>query len=287
MGRYDWFNYTPTTPIATKGGIKSKAKGGVNWWSKRWYDFMETFNLGARLARGKSYARKGQVIDVEIEPGIVRGRVQGSRSTPYTVTIRFEPIAQKGWERIVDRLRAQLLFSAQLMAGEVPQELEDFFQAEGASLFPQLKRKADMHCDCPDSSNPCKHIAALFYVLGDAFDGDPFLLLQLRGMPREELISLIGAGAAHEPTPEVEEDLFETEPLPIDESFYNGAPLPEDFMGPVPRGDLNAPLLRRLGNLPFWRGDEPLFESLQEAYREAARRGRFLAFGEQLEDVKN
>jgi uncharacterized Zn finger protein len=287
MGRYDWYSwrdYTPTTPIATKGGIKSKAKGGVNWWSKRWYDFMETFNLGARLARGKSYARKGQVIDVKIEAGLVQGRVQGSRSTPYTVTIHFEPISREGWERIVDRLRAQLLFSAQLMAGEVPQELEDFFQAEGASLFPQLKRRADMHCNCPDSSNPCKHIAALFYVLGDAFDGDPFLLLQLRGMPREELVALLGAGTAQESPPETGEDLFETEPLPLDESFYKGASLAEDsFIGPLPRGDLNAPLLRRLGNLPFWRGSEPLLESLQEIYKETARRGRSVAFGEKLE----
>jgi uncharacterized Zn finger protein len=283
MGRYDWYDYTPTTPIATKGGIKSKAKGGVNWWSKRWYDFMETFNLGARLARGKSYARKGQVIDVKIESGLVQGRVQGSMRTPYTVTVHFEPISRQGWERIVDRLRAQLLFSAQLMAGEVPQELEDFFQAEGASLFPQLKRRGDMHCNCPDSSNPCKHIAALFYVLGDAFDGDPFLLLQLRGMPREELVALLGAGTAPSAEAEAEEKFFETEPLPMDESFYKGVPLPEDFIGPLPRGDLNAPLLRRLGNLPFWRGDEPLLESLQEVYKETARRGRSVAFGEKLE----
>jgi uncharacterized Zn finger protein len=287
MGRYDWhdwYGYTPTTPIATKGGIKSKAKGGVNWWSKRWYDFMETFNLGARLTRGRSYARKGQVIDVKIESGLVQGKVQGSRRTPYTVTIHFEPISRQGWERIVDRLRGQLLFSAQLMAGEVPQELEEFFQAEGASLFPQLKRRADMHCDCPDSSNPCKHIAALFYVLGDAFDRDPFLLLQLRGMPREELVELIGTQTADESLPEAEEDLFETEPLPLDENFYKGIPLPDDFMGPLPRGDLNAPLLHRLGNLPFWRGNEPLFESLQEIYKEASRRGRSVVFGEKLED---
>jgi uncharacterized Zn finger protein len=287
MGRYDWhdwYGYTPTTPIATKGGIKSKAKGGVNWWSKRWYDFMETFNLGARLTRGRSYARKGQVIDVKIESGLVRGKVQGSRRTPYTVTIHFEPISRQGWERIVDRLREQLLFSAQLMAGEVPQELEEFFQAEGASLFPHLKRRADMHCDCPDSSNPCKHIAALFYVLGDAFDRDPFLLLQLRGMPREELVELIGAQTADESLPEAEEDLFEAEPLPLDENFYKGIPLPDDFMGPLPRGDLDAPLLHRLGNLPFWRGNEPLFESLQEIYKEASRRGRSVVFGEKLED---
>ncbi|MDR3231609.1 MAG: SWIM zinc finger family protein [Synergistaceae bacterium] len=302
MGRYDWYDYTPTKPIATRGGIKSKAKGGVNWWSKRWYDFMETFNLGARLARGRSYARKGQVIDVEIEAGLVRGRVQGSRRTPYKVTIRFAPITEEGWERIVSRLNEQLLFAAQLMAGEVPQELEDFFQTERASLFPKLERRSDMQCDCPDSSNPCKHIAALFYVLGDAFDRDPFLLLQLRGMSREKLVALLGMaqGSVSEGEPEERSSFSETEPLPFDDRFYRGSPLfasslsaspqsassrpseEEDVIGPLPRGDLNAPLLRRLGNLPFWRGDEPLFESLQEIYREAADRGRALALGEKL-----
>ncbi|MDR2137362.1 MAG: SWIM zinc finger family protein [Synergistaceae bacterium] len=277
-GRYEWFDYTPTKPIETKGGIKSKAKGGVHWWSKRWYDFMESFNLGARLARGKSYARKGQVIDVSVESGSVRGRVQGSRPTPYEVSIRFEPISEEGWERIVARLGEQVLFSAQLMAGEVPQELEDFFQAEGASLFPVLKRRADMHCNCPDSSNPCKHIAALFYVLGDAFDQDPFLLLELRGMPREKLSALLGnfvgeKGENAEPEPE---DILD--PLPLDESFYKGASFFD--AGPMPRGDLEAPLLRRLGNLPFWRGDAPLLESLQEIYKEAAQRGRAVAMGD-------
>jgi uncharacterized Zn finger protein len=278
MNRYGWYDYTPTKPIETKGGIKSKAKGGVHWWSKRWYEFMETFNLGARLARGKSYARKGQVIDVSVESGLVQGRVQGSRPTPYQVSIRFEPISEQRWERIVSRLGEQVLFSAQLMAGEVPQELEDFFQAEEASLFPVLKRRADMHCNCPDSSNPCKHIAALFYVLGDAFDRDPFLLLELRGMPREKLATLLGNGSKDSEEEPLPEDGGEVDPLPLDERFYKGAAFSD--VGPLPRGDLGAPLLRRLGNLPFWRGDAPLLESLQEVYKEAAQRGRAVALGD-------
>jgi uncharacterized Zn finger protein len=280
MNRYGWYDYTPTKPIETKGGIKSKAKGGVHWWSKRWYDFMETFNLGARLARGKSYARKGQVIDVSVESGLVQGRVQGSRRTPYEVSIRFEPISEEGWERIVSRLGEQILFSAQLMAGEVPQELEDFFQAEGASLFPVLKRRADMHCNCPDSSNPCKHIAALFYVLGDAFDRDPFLLLELQGMPRDKLATLLGnfVGSKDEESLPEDEPEDAADPLPLDESFYKGATFFD--VGPLPRNDLGAPLLRRLGNLPFWRGDAPLLESLEEIYKEAAQRGRAVALGD-------
>ncbi len=275
----DWYDYTPTKPIATKGGIRSKAKGGSGWWSKRWYGFMETFRLGARLTRGRAYARKGQVVDVSIGPGLVRGVVQGSRRTPYKVTIRFDSIPEAGWERIAARLKEQLAYAAQLRLGEVPPELEEFFQAEGASLFPQLKTTDDMQCDCPDWSNPCKHIAALFYVLGDAFDRDPFLLLQLRGITREKLLSLLG----DEPEPETalqEGDLrTETEPLPDDDRFYRGGALPDDIPGPVPGGGADAPLLRRLGDLPLWRGEESLPDALRAAYAAAAERGRALLEG--------
>jgi uncharacterized Zn finger protein len=286
-----WEKYTPTKPIETRGGIKSKAKGGVNWWSKRWYDFMETFRLGARLVRGRAYARKGQVIGVSVESGLVSGSVQGSRRTPYKVTIRFPAIPEEGWSRIVAALRGQLFLSAQLMAGEVPHELEDFFQKEGASLFPELKRMDDMHCDCPDYSNPCKHIAALFYVLGDAFDRDPFLLLQLRGMTKEALVERLGGveaateASAEAGTAEDGLETPETEPLPEDARFFKSPSLPallalpEDLFGPIPHGDPNMPLLRRLGELPFWRGEFPLMESLQEIYKEAAQRGRAIVKG--------
>jgi uncharacterized Zn finger protein len=280
MSRWDWYDYTPTKPIATRGGIKSKAKGGVNWWSKRWYEFMETFRLGARLARGKAYARKGQVIDVSIEPGLVKGAVQGSRKTPYKVTIKFPQISQEGWERIVARLKEQIFLSAQLTSGEVPQELEDFFQKEGASLFPQLRSVDDMDCSCPDWSNPCKHIAALFYVLGDAFDRDPFLLLQLRGMTRESLMKLLGDVSPNE-SDTLEEALPDTEPLPCGEHFYKGASPVDNFWGPLPR-TTDISLLRRLGDLPFWRGEQPLIESVRVIYEEAAKRGRAIVTGENI-----
>jgi len=280
MSRWGWHNYTPTKPIETQGGIKSKAKGGVNWWSKRWYEFMETFRLGARLARGKAYARKGQVIDVSIEPGLVKAAVQGSRPTPYKVTIKFPPISKEGWERIAAKLKDQVFLSAQLTSGEVPQELEDFFQNEEASLFPQLRSVDDMDCSCPDWSNPCKHIAALFYVLGDAFDRDPFLLLQLRGMARENLMKLLGNEMPSE-SESFKEATLDTEPLPCDEHFYKGTSLADDLFGPLPQ-TTNMPLLRRLGDLPFWRGEQPLIESLQGIYEDTAKRGRAVVTGENI-----
>jgi uncharacterized Zn finger protein len=275
-----WYpDYAPTKPKSVKGGIKSKAKSTDNWWSKQWYEFMETFNLGARLARGKTYARKGQVIDVSVEPGLVTAKVQGSRSTPYRVTIHFEQISSEGWDRIVERLREQALFAARLLSGEVPQELEQFFQDEGASLFPTLSKTSDMDCSCPDWSNPCKHIAAVFYVLGDAFDRDPFLILRLRGMERDKLLERLSDGI--EPLGAVEEfqtESEEFEPL-VFESFYNGLYLPED-VGPIGRTALDMSLLRRLGDMPFWRGERSLMESLADTYQQASRLGRAVALGE-------
>ena len=42
-----------------------------------------------------------------------------------------------------------------------------------------------MRCSCPDSEVPCKHLAATFYLLAEAFDEDPFLILRWRGRDRE------------------------------------------------------------------------------------------------------
>ncbi|WP_243466631.1 SWIM zinc finger family protein [Methanosarcina mazei] len=83
--------YEPIKPIEVKGGIKAKSKRGSfvqSWWAKRWIKTLESFNLGARLSRGKSYARKGQVTSIKIETGLVRAKVQGSDPRPYSVTIK-------------------------------------------------------------------------------------------------------------------------------------------------------------------------------------------------------
>ena len=77
----NWGYYEPSSPIRVEGGIKTK-KGygqiGETWWSKRWIAVLESFNMGTRLTRGRSYARQGQVISIDVEPGIVKAKVQGS-----------------------------------------------------------------------------------------------------------------------------------------------------------------------------------------------------------------
>jgi uncharacterized Zn finger protein len=190
------------------GGIRARSTRGAigsSWWSKRFLEVLESFALGSRLTRGKSYARAGQVLTHDVEPGAVRATVQGSRVKPYKVRVGLEPFEDEIWAEVELRLAAQALFSAQLLAGELPAEIEGVFAAAGAPLFPRAVGDLAMSCSCPDSAVPCKHIAATFYLLAEAFDDDPFQILHWRGRSRDELLAGLRAedGAAEPPARDV------------------------------------------------------------------------------------
>jgi uncharacterized Zn finger protein len=179
-------------PRRVEGGIKARsARGaiGQSWWSKRFLAVLESFALGTRLTRGRSYARAGQVLSLDVAPGLVTASVQGSRVRPYTVTVRLMPYGEEVWARVEQSLAAQALFSAQLLAGEMPHEIEDVFTAASAPLFPASMADLTLHCSCPDWSVPCKHLAATFYLLAEAFDADPFQILYWRGRDRSTLLA--------------------------------------------------------------------------------------------------
>lgn len=182
----------PTSrPRAVEGGLKARTTRGEigsSWWSKRFLTVLESFALGTRLTRGRTYARRGQVISLDVEPGVVRAAVQGSRVRPYQVTITFEPLREISWAKAEIALSEQALPSARLLAGEVPPELEEIFADAGAALFPTTIRDLVQRCSCPDQQVPCKHLAATFYLLAEAFDADPFLILRWRGRDRDALL---------------------------------------------------------------------------------------------------
>ena len=110
--------------------------------------------MGSRLTRGRSYARKGQVISLEVTPGLVQAVVQGSRVRPYQVTIGFAPLRELVWAKAEIALSEQALPSAKLLAGEVPPELEEIFADAGAPLFPRSVRDLEQRCSCPDRRGP-------------------------------------------------------------------------------------------------------------------------------------
>src|SRR5437763_3066328 len=134
-----WGYYEPAQPKRVNDGIKTKSERGAigeTWWSKRWVGVLESFSLGTRLTRGRAYARQGQVISIDVEPGMVKAKVQGSQPRPYNVKIKLKPLSDEGWDKVTEAMASQALFAAKLLAGEMPQNIEEACNAVDVSLFP-------------------------------------------------------------------------------------------------------------------------------------------------------
>jgi uncharacterized Zn finger protein len=181
-------------PRKALGGIKARSSRGPigeQWWSRRFIDVLESFGLQTRLSRGRTYARSGQVLSLDIGTGHVTALVQGSRVKPYAVKLTVDPLTTRQWQRVEEALAARAVFRARLLAGEMPAEIEEVFADCGTPLFPKSARDLRMTCSCPDWEVPCKHLAAVCYVLAEAFDADPFAMLAWRGKGREELLTAL------------------------------------------------------------------------------------------------
>lgn len=270
MGWNYWGDYYEPKPAReVKGGIKAQTQRGAfgkSWWAQRWIGILESFNIGARLQRGRSYARRGQVASLEIAAGRVTAQVQGSSPRPYKVSITVKQLTPAEWQQAKAALQERAAFGAKLLAGEMPQNIEEAFTAAGVSLFPATLKDLETDCSCPDWSNPCKHIAAVYYLLGEEFDRDPFLLFKLRGQTREELTGGLTG---------VAEEILPPEPLPSTaEEYWLTPEIPPECWGEVAAPPVNAGILKRLGRFPLWRGPSPLDEALAPAYQTATERGQ-------------
>ncbi|MBM3766310.1 MAG: hypothetical protein FJW32_13055 [Acidobacteria bacterium] len=273
-------------------GIKAQAKGGKfgeNWWAKRWIEVLEGFEMGSRLNRGRDYAKKGHVLAIQIDEGQVTARVQGSRPKPYDIEVKMQTLPETDWSRVAARLAKQAVFSARLLAGEMPDDIEEIFEEEGLSLYPGAEGDLQSKCSCPDNANPCKHTAAVYLLLGEEFDRDPFLLFALRGLRREKLLAMIEKQlplAAHaEGESAVDEKIEEPKQLlpPDPDVYWKGAVrLPEEVMGDVTPPPASAALPRRLGSFPFWQGQRPLIDALEPIYRRASQHAVGFLLGEPL-----
>jgi uncharacterized Zn finger protein len=291
---YDYYYgdyFPPSQPRAVKGGIKAQSQRGgfgANWWAKRWIAVLEGFQIGARLSRGRSYARKGQVLDIAIEKGSITASVQGSRPRPYDVRVQVQMLAPGAWEKVAQVIAGRAIFAASLLNGEMPQDIEDAFTTAQASLFPERLGDLQTSCSCPDWSNPCKHIAAVYYLIAEEFDHDPFLLFKLRGLSREDLLDRLRTPVAS--AGETADDGHPgasgrpekaAEPLPnTSAAFWAGQTLTVDMLGEPRTPPVAAALPRRLGHFPFWRGEQPLLDALEPIYRAASASGLALYTGD-------
>ncbi|WP_437593616.1 SWIM zinc finger family protein [Sorangium sp. So ce1000] len=185
---------TGPKPPPPARGIRMK-RAGTTWWGKRWVEALERMapEDTGRLARGRTYARAGRTHDLTVKPGLVTARVTGSQPRPYKVILTIARLDDATWAKVIAAMAKRAKFAAELLAGQMPEEIDEAFRSAGTSLFPERPEDLTTACSCPDMANPCKHVAAAHYVLGEALDKDPFLLFELRGRTREQVIEAIRA----------------------------------------------------------------------------------------------
>lgn len=264
MSRQSWYP-PPSRPRPVEGGLQARSRRGAigaSWWSERFVTVLESIGLGSRLQRGRNYARRGQVISLDVDAGAVTAQVQGSRARPYRVRIGLAAYGKTQWTQLERALAGDAWFTAQLLAGEMPEQIEELFAAQELPLFPATAGELSMDCTCPDWQVPCKHLAAVFYLLAEAFDDDPFTILAWRGRDRDTLLDNLAAARSAGPHPA---DRQQTgKPLgDCLEHYY-------DLAGPLPATGLpaisNVELLDQLPTVAIMVRDDDLVELLRPAY---------------------
>jgi uncharacterized Zn finger protein len=283
----------PARPLPAAGGLALQLSGaevGHRWWSERFLALLESFGLGSRLQRGREYARNGQVLELDVEPGIALAKVQGSRFTPYRVRIRPQTFSEHEWRRAEKAIAARALTLASLLAGEMPGDIEEVLGGVKLPLLPAGYDELRASCTCPDDANPCKHTAAVYYILAERFDAEPFALFTLRGRTEEELLDGLRARRARTLSkPRAAADVSDVDSagpaaaVPLSEllgSFWQaGAELDELHVSPL-ASEFPDALLRRLGSLKPGDCESDLRELLAPVYARLAARAEGRAFSD-------
>jgi uncharacterized Zn finger protein len=266
-------------------GIKMK-KSGTTWWGQRWIEALERLSrdYSNRLARGRTYARAGRTHDLEVTAGKVTALVTGSRPKPYAVTLTLKRLDDDTWAKAIAAMAAKAQFAAELLAGEMPGGIDEAFQAAAASLFPAGAADLSTSCSCPDWANPCKHVAATHYVLGEALDKDPFLLFELRGRTKEQVLDGLrqarggeAAVTASAPAAPQEAGVAATrvDPAAFD-AWRGGVPV---FAVMIRPPAASGALLRQLGTPPGWTAPQTPEELFGPLVRAAAEKAMQIGLG--------
>jgi uncharacterized Zn finger protein len=289
----DYFQFESTTPLPVADGLKAQSQWGDftrSWWAGRWLKALTQFVSPSRLVRAKAYARLGQVMELDVQVGLVLARVQGTQPSPYRVRVEFKVLDDAEWERGIQAMASQAIYAAQLLNGEMPHEIEDVFHSVGVSLFPQNKGDLVTQCTCPDWANPCKHIIAACLLLGERLDSDPFLLFLMRGRAKEQIMATLrtkradhATGPAPQPRPQVSLFSAPVADRSLEETldtFWQMGEEAQSVQVHVAAPQVEMEVLRMLGD-PSFAEDEAIGERLAEVYRAVSRKALDVAFGEQ------
>ena len=279
------------------------------WWVERWLELLDSYRFKKRLERGRNYAREGNVLSIDLVEKEVVSMVQGSEAEPYKVRLSLEPFHNENqeralkmmsqppfndedWDCVLKTMSEKAIFSAQLLAGEMPKDIEQVFTQNGLSLFPYTLTDVRSRCSCPDKANPCKHIAAVYYQLGDRFSEDPFLIFQLRGRSKEQILD--GLRQLRSQTSKQKKSNSKTtktkekttvskantkaKPEPNLQNFWQyDEPLDSSLVAIVPPTD-NKTVLDILGKIPLATADaETVRQYLTEVYQTTSQKALMAA----------
>ncbi|WP_319579096.1 SWIM zinc finger family protein [uncultured Methanospirillum sp.] len=269
-----FYYYEKTSPRPVKDGIKAKSRKGSigqKWWSQKFLDALHEMGMDNRLARGRAYARKGQVINLTIKEGSVQAKVQGSSPKPYSVSIGMQNWDSGQWDRVFEEISSQAIYSAQLLAGEMPSDINDLILKAGLTLFPGTDKDLKTSCSCPGYANPCKHIAAVYYILAERFDEDPFLLFAMRGRTKDQILEELNArrGADDNVSSDASPDIVvrkDPEELTVTGFYSFRSPIEGFKVYPGAEPPVKGLTSKRLSGSPFEAGKKNLADLLLPFY---------------------
>jgi uncharacterized Zn finger protein len=262
------------------------------WWGKRFIAALEAFTDPARLGRGRSYASGGKIKEYRIIQGKITAKVRGSvnpyfgvyKEPLYNTTIEMKPISASDWSKAIAHISSKASFVSKLLMNEVPDKIEEAFAELNLHLLPNSRKDFTTKCSCPDYSNPCKHIAGVYYLVASELDSNPFLLFELRGLEREKLLQEL----AKSPLGQVLSSAIDTQEIPLESaaSYYTqpqkmsvseSVSLKEFWLGTkrLPQtveaaspASIPAILIKKAGDFPpFWKKDNSFIEVMEELYQ--------------------
>lgn len=262
------------------------------WWGKRFIDALESFTDSGRLGRGRSYASGGKIKEYQIIQGKITAKVRGSinpyfgvyKEPLYTTTIEIKPISAASWSKAIANLSSKASFVSKLLMNEMPDNIEEAFADVNLQLLPKSRSDFNTNCSCPDWSNPCKHIAGVYYLVATALDADPFLLFELRGLSREKLQQelaksplgqVLSQALQHqEATLEAAQSYYtQPEKMPPPSSvnqkeFWLGEKRLPSMVEMDATTTISAILIKKAGDFPpFWHKDSSFIEAMEQVYQ--------------------
>lgn len=260
------------------------------WWGDTFLSTIEQFTDRGRLSRGRTYANGRKVLSFEIECDRVSAQVRGSVNPYYGVytepiydtVLEFEPISRAKWTAVIALMASKVSVLSKLLVGEIPSNIEESFDTLGLHLLPQ-KGDFTSQCSCPDWSNPCKHVAGVYYLVAAELDRDPLKLFELRGLSREDLLAELSKtplGVAlseeliAEPTTSDPVESLHTRPevttleqqVSLTHFWHSENPLFSTVESPQPT-NVPAILIKKQGDFPsFWQRNNSFIEVMEDFY---------------------